>query len=112
HLGGASAYIFFQAEDGIRDRNVTAVQTCALPIFPVADLRDLRNRIGHHHRIWLQPCAKRHQQLLDLAGYIDPELRAWIRESSARSEERRVGEEWKAQASADRRYKKVRRQRG
>src|SRR5699024_5757754 len=24
---------FFQAEDGIRDRNVTGVQTCALPIF-------------------------------------------------------------------------------
>src|SRR5699024_11730065 len=23
----------FQAEDGIRDRNVTGVQTCALPIF-------------------------------------------------------------------------------
>src|SRR5699024_11228611 len=26
------AYFFFQAEDGIRDRNVTGVQTCALPI--------------------------------------------------------------------------------
>src|SRR5699024_11495736 len=25
--------IFVQAEDGIRDRNVTGVQTCALPIF-------------------------------------------------------------------------------
>src|SRR5699024_11955789 len=24
---------FFQAEDGIRDRNVTGVQTCALPIY-------------------------------------------------------------------------------
>src|SRR5699024_11567922 len=24
----------FQAEDGIRDRNVTGVQTCALPIYP------------------------------------------------------------------------------
>ena len=24
---------FFQAEDGIRDRLVTGVQTCALPIF-------------------------------------------------------------------------------
>src|SRR5699024_12141569 len=29
---------FFQAEDGIRDRNVTGVQTCALPIFNTADL--------------------------------------------------------------------------
>ena len=25
---------FFQAEDGIRDRDVTGVQTCALPICP------------------------------------------------------------------------------
>src|SRR5699024_11495330 len=25
-------YFFIQAEDGIRDRNVTGVQTCALPI--------------------------------------------------------------------------------
>src|SRR5699024_9936256 len=30
-------YFFFQAEDGIRDRNVTGVQTCALPIYLVAD---------------------------------------------------------------------------
>src|SRR5207249_5817907 len=27
-----SSFFFFQAEDGIRDRNVTGVQTCALPI--------------------------------------------------------------------------------
>src|SRR5437868_14214825 len=27
---------FFQAEDGIRDRNVTGVQTCALPIYTLA----------------------------------------------------------------------------
>src|SRR5699024_12169498 len=27
---------FFQAEDGIRDRNVTGVQTCALPILIVS----------------------------------------------------------------------------
>src|SRR5699024_12066053 len=29
----AVIHFFFQAEDGIRDRNVTGVQTCALPIF-------------------------------------------------------------------------------
>src|SRR2546430_12654826 len=29
--------IFFQAEDGIRDLTVTGVQTCALPIFELAD---------------------------------------------------------------------------
>src|SRR5699024_11725737 len=30
--------LFFQAEDGIRYRNVTGVQTCALPIFGLGDL--------------------------------------------------------------------------
>src|SRR5437868_3366321 len=29
---GCFCFFFFQAEDGIRDRNVTGVQTCALPI--------------------------------------------------------------------------------
>src|SRR5699024_5791830 len=29
----SSSFVFFQAEDGIRDRNVTGVQTCALPIY-------------------------------------------------------------------------------
>src|SRR5437867_10230717 len=29
-------FFFFQAEDGIRDRTVTGVQTCALPIFDLA----------------------------------------------------------------------------
>src|SRR5699024_9964229 len=28
-----ACHFFFQAEDGIRDRNVTGVQTCALPIY-------------------------------------------------------------------------------
>src|SRR5699024_11850060 len=28
-------FFLFQAEDGIRDRNVTGVQTCALPIYEV-----------------------------------------------------------------------------
>src|SRR5687767_10871440 len=31
-------FFFFQAEDGIRDKLVTGVQTCALPIFPVEEL--------------------------------------------------------------------------
>src|SRR5438067_8633536 len=33
---------FFQAEDGIRDRNVTGVQTCALPILARGEV-DLAN---------------------------------------------------------------------
>src|SRR3989442_8533377 len=31
-LGGLGFFFFFQAEDGIRDADVTGVQTCALPI--------------------------------------------------------------------------------
>src|SRR3989337_3202901 len=30
-------FLFFQAEDGIRDATVTGVQTCALPIYGIRD---------------------------------------------------------------------------
>src|SRR3712207_4860442 len=33
-------FFFFQAEDGIRDIGVTGVQTCALPILHISELRD------------------------------------------------------------------------
>src|SRR5699024_11779045 len=33
---------FFQAEDGIRDRNVTGVQTCALPILGKTSEKELQ----------------------------------------------------------------------
>src|SRR5260370_27155317 len=39
-LAPASAFFFFQAEDGIRDSSVTGVQTCALPIFIALSLDD------------------------------------------------------------------------
>src|SRR5699024_4105942 len=38
---------FFQAEDGIRDRNVTGVQTCALPIYVLAVFHG-----GPRHQLW------------------------------------------------------------
>src|SRR6266540_5558830 len=34
--GKCVCFFFFQAEDGIRDRDVTGVQTCALPIWLAA----------------------------------------------------------------------------
>src|SRR5207249_7420130 len=40
-------FFFFQAEDGIRDRNVTGVQTCALPIFEVEVTQQLK-RLRRH----------------------------------------------------------------
>src|SRR6266540_926863 len=39
-------FFFFQAEDGIRDRDVTGVQTCALPI----SHRGLRQGASGHAR--------------------------------------------------------------
>src|SRR5207248_5439789 len=73
-------FFFFQAEDGIRDRTVTGVQTCALPI-------------SIHPSTWACPPG--------VCGWIAPRTR-WqpsgarcARRSStqSRSEERRVGKE-------------------
>src|SRR5699024_1831139 len=41
-----SSFFFFQAEDGIRDRNVTGVQTCALPICDAVVLVVQRHRVS------------------------------------------------------------------
>src|SRR5699024_11334520 len=37
-----------QAEDGIRDRNVTGVQTCALPICIIQPLIEQIEQLPHH----------------------------------------------------------------
>src|SRR5207248_5971122 len=39
-------FFFFQAEDGIRDRTVTGVQTCALPILRLPGYRPLQFTIN------------------------------------------------------------------
>ena len=54
--------VFFQAEDGIRDRLVTGVQTCALPISLNALASALRGSIPP------TPSAQRLQ--LGLPGYL------------------------------------------
>src|SRR5207249_6804274 len=47
---------FFQAEDGIRDRNVTGVQTCALPILTGAS--SMRVAVADAmRRSWTRPLA-------------------------------------------------------
>src|SRR5699024_11291430 len=74
---------FVQAEDGIRDRNVTGVQTCALPIFEAERLDKLRaiQRMateGDDPDDFLRACV---------------EARMNIVISGGRSEERRVGKE-------------------
>src|SRR5205807_4119562 len=94
---------FFQAEDGIRDYKVTGVQTCALPIFAT----------GSHG----PPTCTRY---LSSAELYSPATGVWTytgstlvpRESATairladgrvllRSEERRVGKEWRAGGAAE-----------
>src|SRR5687768_17985419 len=80
---------FFQAEDGIRDVAVTGVQTCALPIWPLNDLRNLIRfgaSIGSGSRA---VSAARH--VLDHLALEDPDLDP--DGAVGRSEERHVGKE-------------------
>src|SRR5690554_7376631 len=53
-------FFFFQAEDGIRDADVTGVQTCALPISTILpDMQGLRRR-GPARRptVWGRPWGR------------------------------------------------------
>src|SRR5437867_7600414 len=78
--------VFFQAEDGIRDRTVTGVQTCALPIW-----RPRRPPCGNREP-GSDPAGSRGapDTLSRMAGAARPTVEA-IR--LYRSEERRVGKE-------------------
>src|SRR5256886_5740917 len=92
-------FFFFQAEDGIRDLTVTGVQTCALPIYCHAGrMRELVTGADHETR----------KRVLGIQVYhppLTPGLRAphrrrlWRRLATLRSEERRVGKEWRSRWS-------------
>src|SRR5688500_19127222 len=84
---------FFQAEDGIRDYKVTGVQTCALPISSVRCRQDAARagharldppRTGRRCRVGLPPPSGEGPQRTRLGPF------------PARSEERRVGKEWRS----------------
>src|SRR5207248_6127603 len=93
---------FFQAEDGIRDRTVTGVQTCALPIYKRTPC------IGRSHGIHAEPTTFGWKLIV----WADELARAKARLQRAReiiavgklsgavgtfrSEERRVGKEGRA----------------
>src|SRR5699024_2813183 len=49
--------LFFRAEDGIRDRNVTGVQTCALPISPSNDCKFQIQNCGAGVRATTNECG-------------------------------------------------------
>src|SRR5690606_39851948 len=81
---------FFQAEDGIRDFHVTGVQTCALPICGDVVERELTVLVNLH------VIAHEHAVNRDVDDLV--RLEALARHGSRlalRSEERRVGKEWR-----------------
>src|SRR5205823_8217000 len=89
---------FFQAEDGIRDKLVTGVQTCALPILAAGlsesvTLRKIVPLSGSETpaAAWALPKAVGKSAAIPITS---PVLRiSGPRIASARSEERRVGKE-------------------
>src|SRR5205823_9721313 len=93
---------FFQAEDGIRDKLVTGVQTCALPICNMGSMLSRTNGSGSQSA----PVPKYYQLRETLLERIsagrwpagtaippEPELCREFGVSRIRSEERRVGKE-------------------
>src|SRR5205823_9117878 len=85
---------FFQAEDGIRDKLVTGVQTCALPIFDHLRLSQLilmDQLAGLARR---KATLGRRLDELGAAGCLVPQRRKLLQAAfRGRSEERRVGKE-------------------
>src|SRR5206468_4620479 len=99
-------FFFFQAEDGIRDLIVTGVQTCALPIYlrqperpgePDVAARGRPRRPGTGRDLRALPESPRavaesgHQALGRRAADA----------GHRRSEERRVGKEWRSRWSGE-----------
>src|SRR5207302_6372491 len=95
-------FFFFQAEDGIRDFHVTGVQTCALPISLPA--------VYVPHFIPLESGEQdgRRAALLQLPGErVQRRHRGRAARCEevelvpVRSEERRVGKEWRSRGSPE-----------
>src|SRR5207249_11569619 len=94
---------FFQAEDGIRDRNVTGVQTCALPICNLR-LEDLKAMIDPEVRKILQE-----EGIIQTTWRELKERREKVGNSGApakRSEERRVGKKCRSRLTTENTRKK------
>src|SRR5205085_7910152 len=95
-------FFFFQAEDGIRDLTVTGVQTCALPIYDRilgANDRISMAHIGIGSRggdlTWILSQLKTSHNV-EMTTVCD----LWRVNREKRSEERRVGREWRHEWSA------------
>src|SRR5699024_11662198 len=80
--GAGRKCFYFQAADGIRDRNVTGVQTCALPISLVVVEHDEDTMRAADWIVDIGPGAGVHGGEVVAQGTVED-----------RSEERRVGKE-------------------
>src|SRR5699024_11795933 len=94
--------LFFQAEDGIRDRNVTGVQTCALPILNILFLLTPKSDCAYVRE---EDTIRQALERMSAAGFAavpilakDGTYRGTLTEG--RSEERRVGKEWRERRGA------------
>src|SRR5207249_8131097 len=98
---------FFQAEDGIRDRNVTGVQTCALPISRPAR-RETRSQSRKRARAVLLTGRRQGRVLHGASGRLAHSVfDGWSVDAvGARSEERRVGKACRAGGSTEQRKRR------
>src|SRR5690606_40294131 len=103
-------FIFFEAKDGIRDFHVTGVQTCALPILQFKQyekisfaLSNLSEKFKNRKIFKNYQFLFKEQDSTKMGGQIM--LPAYMEE---RSEERRVGKEWKSKRRIEYEEKKDR----
>src|SRR5207249_7837950 len=91
----STSSFFFQAEDGIRDRNVTGVQTCALPIFPSGAVGDNLTINAQLAIATLDVIGRHSQGARNHTVEIRPGVGLYYvqNDCASRSEERRVGKE-------------------
>src|SRR5690349_23015547 len=89
-------FFFFQAEDGIRDLYVTGVQTCALPICASTRITVSESAACGTSRASNQiALSSRASSAARTSGSFARAARAPASTGSVRSEERRVGKEWR-----------------
>src|SRR3712207_8924447 len=98
-MSNRCCFLFFQAEDGIRDIGVTGVQTCALPI--LGPISKKNQRMGM--QMWECKFARPHWKPVCLFYCeVKHSVATWVRSHMAvllRSEERRVGKECRSRWS-------------
>ena len=49
---------------------------------PVRRLHELRNRLAHHQRVWNLDLPARYADMLDVLGFVDPDVRTWATQTS------------------------------